>query len=126
MPGGAIVAADAPRSSGELVAVSGLDFRVELRKLSSEYRSQSREQREAERQQMEILQAAETQLLAESDAMAVFTDVPVKETFHRGQTHAASARLQLEWFPPGAELAQACSLLVFSWRCLCLSKDVNC
>lgn len=114
MAGGALVAADAPRQNVELVPLTSIDLKAELRKLTSESRSQSRQQKEAERQQMDILHAAETQLLATSaEDMAVFTDVPIKETFHRGQTHSASGRLQLEWFPPCAELAQACSLRLF-------------
>ena len=108
MAGGAVVAADVPRHNLELVPQTSIDLKTELRKLTSDSRSRARQQKDTERQQMAILRAAETELLATSDAeMAVFKDIPVKETFHRGQAHAASARLQLEWFPPCAELAQA-------------------
>ncbi|CAE7262689.1 unnamed protein product [Symbiodinium microadriaticum] len=112
--GGAIVAPDVARPNMEVVPLTGLDFKAELRKLSSECRSESRDHRDVERQQMEILRAGEAQLLATSEGMAIFPDVPVQETFQRGQTDAASARLQLEWFPPCAELAQACSQIALA------------
>ena len=114
MAGGAIVAPDVARPNMEVVPLTGLDFKAELRKLSSECRSESRDHRDVERQQMEILRAGEAQLLATSEGMAIFPDVPVQETFQRGQTDAASARLQLEWFPPCAELAQACSQIALA------------
>ncbi|CAE7193763.1 unnamed protein product, partial [Symbiodinium sp. CCMP2456] len=90
--GGAVVAADAPRHNMELVPQTSIDLRDELRKLTSEQRSRSRQQKEAECQQMEIMRAAETQLLATSAAdVAVFTDVPVKEGLsHSGRVSGRS------------------------------------
>ena len=101
---GAIVAQDAPRQHEELVPVFCRDLKEDLREITSSCRLESKKRRQAQQAELAELEAAERAVL-EAEDIQLFRAVPSASTFLRGQKPEYG--LQMNWFPPCAEMTQA-------------------